>query len=1258
MGLTEFIVAMHLLLSFKNGSLRALPQSLPAGLYEAAARRGAPRNIDGSRPSSGVGIVSAIPRQFSGSGPPRIATPPARLPYGQTPISGTPAGSDQWVITPQDKSQFDQIYTTVDTAKRGFITGEQAVGFFSRSGLSEEALAQIWDLADVNSEGQLTPDEFAVAMYLIRQQKRNGGNILPQTLPADLIPPSMRRQPIAPQLSTAPVFDNVANAPAQKSASEDLFGLDAFTTPAPIVSKTTGNSSLYSTSPTQGPRSPQVLQQTQSPQASSVFKPFVPSSSFGQAMMTPQATGASSSAGPVQNRGVQQKQPSAMDDLLGDNDPEVSKTLTKETTELANLSNQVSTLTGQMQEVKSKRVSTEHDLTQAQSQKRDFESRLSQLRSAYEQEVREVKALEDRLFISRNEVKQLQQQMAMIEGSHQDLHVQHGQIAAALEADQQENTSLKEKIRETNTAISQLKPQLEKMRSEARQQKGLVAINKKQLATNEAERDKVKDELVVTTQEHTEATRELEQSKRVVETQPQPRSVPPMSSPAASGTSMNPFLRGPRADSLTKEEPTTFGFPSVALPNHTAFDSFFGPSPGSSAQPRAPPPTSFSNATPSQPREIAHSEKSSDGPDVPTPSGSPLPSTYNDSPQVAGEPPAPPQSRQITSSFLPFRNLERSDSTSSSVNVNHPMSRVGGDSNFDTPQRSLSYSEPMVQGSLNPSVGGMNSNVAERDINGLASQYTSTTTTDPDGAGAHQIPLLPTFPAEDIHSPQEPVASRDIPGSFPGEETQPTFSQSSADTFHSSNTQELPQISRADPFALAGDPPRTPVSAKDDFDSAFAGFDDTKSGSAQGTTNVLGGGPGGEANKTHGEFPPIQEFGAGDSDSDSNRGFEDDFTTASPQKKREPPSQPLIEQPITSNLSGSGGNLVPTRPPFPTNESATSQLPTPGAQASPPTYDQTVSSPEPGHRKDSNQFPAEYRGLLPSREDQVSSPTSPPPTSRAIENVTQPTLGQSVMNFFGAGSTVQPPVIEPTPSQVHAPMPPGSSIAPYAYGVDLSPQAQPQPAVPAKKAVDDFDDEFADLSEAREADDKVDEDFGTASKSTFDEFNPVFDSPSSSRTNVQPPSSTFSNDAFRDFESSISSSANVGKMPEQTPSASSNHDWDAIFAGLETPQNDGVQSSSQNSPFPSVPPIQQNNGVQQPALPPRDIQTFEATSSSHPVPNAATKPAPLNRVLSIGTEHDDPILKRLTGMGYPREESLAALEKFDYNIDKVGSNSI
>ena len=1252
---------MHLLLSFKNGSLRALPQSLPPGLYEAAARRGAPRNATGSRPSSGTAPASAIPRQFTGPGAQRLATPPPRSPYGQPPVSSTPTGSDQWAITPPDKTQFDQVFSTVDTAQRGFITGEQAVGFLSRSGLSEEALAQTWDLADINSEGQLTRDEFAVAMYLIRQQKRDSTYVLPQTLPADLIPPSMRRQPVTPQQSIAPAFDNPAITPAQKSAAEDLFGLDAFTAPEPIAPKITGDSSLYSASPTQDQRSPQISQPPQAAQQSSVFKPFVPSSSFGQAMMTPQATGSSSSAGPMQSRGIQQKQSFAMDDLLGDNDPEVSKKLTQETSELANLSNQVSTLTGQMHEVKSKRVSTEQDLNQAQAQKRDFENRLSQLRSAYEQEVRDVKTLEERLSTSRNEVRKLQQDWAMIEGTHQDLKVQHGQVATALDADQKENAGLKERIRETNAAISELKPQLEKMRSEARQQKGLVAINKKQLATNEAERNKVTGELETAAREHAEATKELEESQRSLDAHAhsQTRSPPPALSPAASATSMNPFLRGPRADSIDKGVSPAFGSTSVALPNHTAFDSFFGPTMTSTSQARELPPTSFRTASPSQSREITQSEKSSDGPDVPTPSGSPLTSVFNDSPQVIGEPPAPPQSRQITSSFLPFRSLERSDSPSSSINVNRPTSRMGGDSTFDTPERSISYSQPITQGSLNSAAEATESRMAGKNPDGSALTFGPDTTADTAIGGSHQTSLSRN---EGSHPSENISTSRGLPGSFPGEEPQPTVSESSGDTFHSSNTQEHPVTSRADPFAIVNDRPRTPVSAKDDFDSAFASFDNVGKAPAQGNVTASRGSMGNEAPpQGHGEFPPIRDVGADeDSESDSDRGFDDDFTTISPRKTRELPSQTPTAENTSTNLTGNASVPAPGRPLFTTNDSAMSQLPQPGAQVSPPTYDQTISTVESGHRKESDQFPAEYSGLLPSREDQTTSPTSsPPPTNRAVENVGSATLGQSVMNFFGVGTTAQPPVIEPTPSQTHAPMPPGSSAAPYAYGSEPFQQAQAQPAVPVKKPMDEFDDEFADLAEAQEADDKVDEEFGTASKSGFEEFNPVFDSPNLSRTTAQPPSSTFSNDAFRDFESSISSSTQAGKMPEQTlpPAATNNHDWDAIFAGLDTPQNDGVQSSSQPSNFPSATPLAQNNSIQPPHLPPRETttQAFESTTAGqHPAPpNASTQPPSVARGLSLGTEHDDPILKRLTGMGYPREDSVKALEKFDYNIGKV-----
>ena len=1259
---------MHLLASYKNGSLRVLPQLLPAGLYEAAARRGIPRQVTGSRPTNEGPPSAPIPRQFSGAGY-QNQKPPSRS--GTLPTQQPASAGEQWAISAQDKAQFDQIYATVDTQNRGFVTGEQAVGFFSNSRLPEEALAQIWDLADINSEGQLNRDEFAVAMYLIRQQrsKRDGRDILPQTLPPNLIPPSMRRQPIAPPQPTAPAFDNAANMTAPKSASDDLFGLDAFSSPssppAPLQAKTTGDSSYAATPPrTQTSPPPQ-----QFAQQASHFKPFIPSSSFGQAMMTPQSTGTASTASPsAQNRGLQsqQRQASAMDDLLGDNDPEVSKKLTDETSELGNLSNQVSTLGGQMQEVKAKRGLTEQNLSQTQSQKREFEGRLGQLRSAYEQEVREVEALEERLKGSRNETTKLQQDMAMIKGTHENLRNQHAQINEAFDMDQTENANLKERIRQTNAEIADLKPQLEKMRSDARQQKGLVAINKKQLATNEQELERIRAELSESAREHEEAKRDLEQTQRDIEAASkavsEARSPPAavtspvtaVASPSTPSASMNPFFRGPsNAASTEKGVASPFGQQSVSSPNHNAFDSFFGPSLGSPNSAAGPPPTTtFGNDGPSvsrdaPPQQHVVSQASSEGPGIPTPSASPPPSNFSESPQTASDPPAPPQSRQITSSFLPFRpNVERSGSESSSVKVVPPASRMGDRPGQEIPTgRQLSLNESPIPESPKQHFEEMASKAPQPEYQRPASPAVQPT---PFASDREIGNTEATSPGEN-HSSGFPSSTHEVPGAFPGDYTpEPSLYQSTPYSSKldprvdsvpvSSSGKTAPEVGAGrgnDPFSMASNGTPSPAAAKDDFDSAFAVLDKGKAPEHTNGTLSL-------APAAQGEFPPIQELGADDeSDSDEDRGFDDEFTPQSANRTTESGPNQALQHPTLSNEGG----LAPTRPPFPTMESNASQLPTPGAQTSPPTYDQTVGSPIQGHgdRKGSNQFPAEYSGLLPSRDNPTSPTTSPPSSALNLPSHVGSAAGiDRGLNFFG-GESLEPQASQATAgsafSKEHSPMSPGASkSAPYAYTQSSPPAQQSQPSaptVPAKAPIhDDFDDEFADLENAKEESEHGDTDFTPSRRNDFDEFNPTFDSPSTSRHTAQS-SNTLPADAFADFESSITGAGSSSRQPAPSSTETPSHDWDAIFAGLDTPQNNGVQGE----------------------LGPRDFSTSigqnQGSQAAREEPKAAGKPS-LNRVLSEDTEQDDPILKRLTGMGYPRQESLQALEKFDYNLDKVG----
>lgn len=649
---TEFVIAMHLLTSIKAGALRVLPNILPAALYEAATRR-APVGATIPRqqsPTTATPPISAVPRQLTGQGPlPQMRT---GSPLGRPPIVAQTTG--EWLVTPADKARFDQLYDELDTAKRGFISGEQAVPFFSQSNLSEDALAQIWDLADINSEGRLTKDEFAVAMYLIRQQrtKRDGSVALPATLPPNLIPPSMRAQQQArPQTATSAFEPPPRPQPPQPkpSALEDLFGLDDIQAPVAPTQVPVGTGGSAGGDPFATSMSPAAPSSPARPSPSTTtFKPFVPSSSFGRGLTTNVTGGSNSSA---------TAKPAAFDDdLLGDTEPEVSKNLSSETTELANLSNQIGSLTKQVQGVQAQRTATQNELSQSSAQKKTFEQRLTQLRAMYEKEAQDVRALETQLTTSKNETKKLQAEYAMVDASYQELQNQHRQVLTALQADQQENANLKEKIRTVNAEVAQLKPQIEKLKSEARQQKGLVAINKKQLATNEGERDKLKAEAEDLTRSNEELARQISNNSS-----PAPAQV---ASPALSTASANnPFFRRTGSTDIG----ATFS-PPIRSFTDKAFDDVFGPGPvGSSSQAGTPPPPTAATMF----KQNTGTSTGSVGSFATPASASPNASRQ---PTATAEPATLAEAGRSNSGFPHF--VDASESLSTSRQVSPPLSRT------------------------------------------------------------------------------------------------------------------------------------------------------------------------------------------------------------------------------------------------------------------------------------------------------------------------------------------------------------------------------------------------------------------------------------------------------------------------------------------------------------------------------------------------------------------------------------------------------
>lgn len=172
----------------------------------------------------------------------------------------------------------------------------------------------------------------------------------------------------------------------------------------------------------------------------------------------------------------------------------------------------------------------------------------------------------------------------------------------------------------------------------------------------------------------------------------------------------------------------------------------------------------------------------------------------------------------------------------------------------------------------------------------------------------------------------------------------------------------------------------------------------------------------------------------------------------------------------------------------------------------------------------------------------------------------------------------------------------------------------------AKGAFDDLDDDFEGLEDAKEG--SADDDFANISRSGLDDYNPMFDS-SPPASQAKSESTAFGNESSFDFISSNSATSAPGQSSNGQQKGAESHDWDAIFSGLDSPSAAAAQ------------PVQSNNTG----------PTQEENAESRP-------PAP-GRALTEAGEHDDPILKNLTSMGYSRPQALAALEQYDYNLERV-----
>ncbi|KAJ8256633.1 hypothetical protein COCON_G00187850 [Conger conger] len=117
-------------------------------------------------------------------------------PFAQAEENGEEGGGGEeddedgaWVVT-KYKPKYDEIFYNL-SPNEGKLSGTKAKDWMVGTKLPNSVLGRIWKLSDVDRDGMLDDEEFALASHLI--EVKLDGHGLPPELPARLIPPSKRR---------------------------------------------------------------------------------------------------------------------------------------------------------------------------------------------------------------------------------------------------------------------------------------------------------------------------------------------------------------------------------------------------------------------------------------------------------------------------------------------------------------------------------------------------------------------------------------------------------------------------------------------------------------------------------------------------------------------------------------------------------------------------------------------------------------------------------------------------------------------------------------------------------------------------------------------------------------------------------------------------------------------------------------------------------------------------------------------------------
>ncbi|CAJ0851822.1 16464_t:CDS:2, partial [Entrophospora sp. SA101] len=291
-------------------------------------------------------------------------------------------------------------------------------------------------LSDIDKTGCLNREKFAVTMYLI--QKTLNGFPLPTTLPTSLIPPSMRH-----------ITDN------QYKAASHFFDLEESSTLGHISKKNNGSTSssisYYSTENFFDLNDPIDSQNN-----------FI---SDSRVIKEPQ-----------------------MIDFFGDSD--LHTKIASESSEIKSYGTQINILGNSSDELENKKASLNSTLADLVIQKQEIKDLFLQTRSLYEAEFKAVEEIQIQYQLENENFERVKEEHAQAKRALAAIRLQKEQLEENIQKDKDEINELRKELRIIEEETVSINAKVKDFQKDSAQQKGLLMINKKQLETSKAEREK------------------------------------------------------------------------------------------------------------------------------------------------------------------------------------------------------------------------------------------------------------------------------------------------------------------------------------------------------------------------------------------------------------------------------------------------------------------------------------------------------------------------------------------------------------------------------------------------------------------------------------------------------------------------------------------------------------------------------------------------------------------------------------------------